>query len=338
MKALTKHKTPLTSTEIGVLWTQYMADTMSLCVEKYSVAKEEDEQARLIYQDTVSLYDSTIAQIRQIFQNEGIPLPMGFTNEDVNLDAPPLYSDIYRLQYCKFTKNLRMAANGLIMAESTRADVRKLFKGYSISTMDLDERVTNLLLERGLYIRAPYITVGEKSEFVHSQTFMGNYFNGGERKLLAMEIGTLFSNIRNNIMGKILLTGFCQVAKSPEVREYMRRGVDISSKHIQIFSELLREEDIPIPMSSDLGVTNSMVAPFSDKLMLYHTTMANQIGLAAYGTATTASMRKDLQACYMRLAAEVGQYTADGANILIENNWLEEPPEAVDHRELSFLQ
>jgi len=50
------------------------------------------------------------------------------------------------------------------------------------------------------------------------------------------------------------------------------------------------------------------------------------------------SQQQDLQVCYMRLAAEIGQYTADGANMLIENNWLEEPPETVDHRELSFLQ
>jgi len=332
----TEHKTSLTSTEIGVLWFQYMVDTMSLCVEKFSAAKEQDDQVRPIYQDALSIMEKTTAQIRQIFQNESIPLPQGFTDDDINLDAPALYSDTYRLQYVKFKVNLRMAANGLAMAESSRSDVRKLYRDLSIATLDLDDRTTSLLLEKGLYIRAPYITVGEKAEFVHGQNFMGSFFDGGERKLLAAEIGTLFSNIRNNIMGKILLTGFSQVAESSNVRKYFNRGVEIANKHVQIFSEFLREEDIPIPMSSDSGVTTSTVAPFSDKLMLFHVVLLNQVGIAAYGTALSASMRKDLQASYMRLVAEIGQYAADGANLLIDKNWMEEPPEAVDHRELGL--
>ena len=333
----TKHKTPLTSTEIGILWFQYMGETMALCLEKFSAAKEQDDQVRQIYQDTVSLIEKTIAQIRQMFQNEGIPLPLGFTDDDVNLDAPALYSSIYYLQYIKFKINLRMAMNGLAMAESTRADVRKLYRDLSIAILELDDRTTNLLLEKGIYIRAPYITVGERSEFVHGQNFMGNFFDGGERKLLAAEIGTLFSNIRNNTMGKILLTGFSQVTKSPDLRRYMNRGVEIANKHIQIFSEFLREEDIPIPMSSDSGVTNSTVAPFSEKLMLYHVSLMCQSGFAAYGTALSLTMRKDLQASYTRLVAEIAQYAADGGNLLIENNWMEEPPDAVDHRELGLV-
>jgi len=246
---VTEHKSPLTSSEIGVLWFQYMGDTMLLCVEKFSAAKERDDQVRSIYQDTISLMEKTTAQISRILLSEGIPLPQGFTDNDVNLDSPALYSDIYHLQYMKFNLNLRMAMTGLAMAESTRADVRKVYHDLSIAILDLDERTTSLLLQKGLYIRAPYITVGERAEFVHSSSFMGSFFGGEERKLLAAEIGTLFSNIRNNTMGKILLTGFSQVALSPNVREYMNRGVEIANKHIDIFTEFLREEDIPTPRS-----------------------------------------------------------------------------------------
>ena len=332
----TEHKTPLTSTEIGILWTQYVGDSMAICMNKVFAAKAQNDQVRIMYQDAISLLEKTNAQVSQIFQNEGIPLPQGFTDDDINLDAPALYSDIYHLQYFKFKMNLRMVVNGLNVAESTRDDIRKFYRDLSIAIMDFNERATNLLLEKGLYIRAPYITVGEKSGYVQGESFMGNFFNSGERKLLAMEVGTLFSNIRNNIMGKILLTGFSQVAESQYVREYMNRGMEIASKHVKFFSEHLREEDIPIPMSSDSSVTNSTVAPFSDKLMLFHVNVLNQIGIAAYGTAMAASMRKDLHACYLRLVAETSLYTVDGANLLIENHWMEEPPEAVDHRELGL--
>jgi len=125
-----EHKAPLTSSEIGILWIQYMGDTMALCLEKFHVAKEQDSQVRTIYQDAVLLMEKTTAQIRQLFQNECIPLTQGFTDADVNLEAPPLYSVIYQLQYFKYEMNLRLMANGHCMGESSRADVRNFYMGF----------------------------------------------------------------------------------------------------------------------------------------------------------------------------------------------------------------
>jgi hypothetical protein len=34
--------------------------------------------------------------------------------------------------------------------------------------------------------------------------------------------------------------------------------------------------------------------------------------------------------------AEVGAFSEDGANLLIQNGWLEEPPQAVDRRKLAM--
>ncbi len=45
---------------------------------------------------------------------------------------------------------------------------------------------------------------------------------------------------------------------------------------------------------------------------------------------------QDLLIDYVRLAAEIGQYTADGAALLIDNNWMEEPPKTVDHQKLGL--
>lgn len=95
----TGHKIRLTSTEIGILWTEYMSSSMAICVNKVHAAQEHDNQVRSIYQDAIGLREKITVQISQIFQNEGIPLPQGFTDDDINLDAPVLYSDIYRLQY-----------------------------------------------------------------------------------------------------------------------------------------------------------------------------------------------------------------------------------------------
>jgi hypothetical protein len=334
----TGHKTPLTSAEIGILWNEYIHDSLSVCVQRYALACEQDEQICSIIKEAISLLEKTLTQISQIFQADGIPIPTGFADKDVSLAAPPLFSSIFRLQYIKFKADLRMPFNGISLARSSRSDIRKLFRDFSIATMNIDDKTTNLLLNRGLYIRPPYVSVSDQIEFVQHRDFMSHFFGDGERKLLAIEIASLFFNIQNNLMGKMLLTGFSQVAQSPDIRRYALRGIEIANKHIDIFSSLLRKEDIPVPAPWDSGVTNSTVAPFSDRLMLQHIVILNQLGITGYAMAMTECLRKDLFADYGRLAAEIGQYLSDGANIMIDNHWMEEPPKAVDHGEIGFLQ
>lgn len=47
------------------------------------------------------------------------------------------------------------------------------------------------------------------------------------------------------------------------------------------------------------------------------------------------SPRRDLGANYIRLTAEISQYAEDGTNIMIENEWLEQPPQATDRDPLA---
>lgn len=56
----TEHKPSLTSAEIGILWNEYLADTISICIEKFHVAKEQDKQARAILQDATSSMEKKV--------------------------------------------------------------------------------------------------------------------------------------------------------------------------------------------------------------------------------------------------------------------------------------
>jgi hypothetical protein len=53
-----------------------------------------------------------------------------------------------------------------------------------------------------------------------------------------------------------------------------------------------------------------------------------EIRLNGYVTALP-SLRHDLSTTIVRFMAELTNYTEDGVNILIDNGWLEEPPQAV---------
>ncbi len=123
---------------------------------------------------------------------------------------------------------------------------------------------------------------------------------------------------------------FSQVAKSEEVRNFLWRGSEMYSKHIEIFQSVLLKEQLPHPKTSDSEITDSIIPPFSDRLMIFHKALFNSTTIGFYGVAIGTCQRADLVAHYIRLVAEMVKYTEDGMNILIKNKWLEEPPLTTD--------
>lgn len=96
--------------------------------------------------------------------------------------------------------------------------------------------------------------------------------------------------------------GFAQAAESKQVREYMMRGKDLTSKHIKIFVDTLLEEDLPAPMRSDSPVTDSTVSPFSDAMMMFNLNMLNATHLGQYGISLGACLRRDVGIDYIALS------------------------------------
>jgi hypothetical protein len=157
---------------------------------------------------------------------------------------------------------------------------------------------------------------------------------GRRRSLIASEIKYLYFNHQRNAIGKAVLLGFGQVAQQKAVVRFFSRGVDMAHKHVQIFSSVLYENDVPAPPTYSDLVTSSTEPPFSDKLMMYLVNSLIQSGYAMYGLALSFSARHDLALHYTRLMMEVGQYADDGAQLMIQNDWMEKPPQAPDRRDL----
>ena len=109
----------------------------------------------------------------------------------------------------------------------------------------------------------------------------------------------------------------------------------MATKHVEVFGSLLTKDDLPSPVTWDAEVTQSTVSPFSDKLMMFHTTALIGIGMGYYGTALSTCLRKDVAAVYIRLTAEIGKYSLDGAKMMIDHGWIEEPPKAANRDELA---
>lgn len=326
----------LTSSEMGCLWINYMSDSMASYVLSYFLEKSQDPEARSILEYACGLSKAHLQTISNIFTKENFPIPHGFTQADVNVDAPPLFSDPFYLMYLKNMSTLGLAAYSLALSQATRDDIREYFKECLNQSAELYDKVVGTMLSKGLLVRPPSISVPEKVKFVERQRFLSNLLGAGnERPLIAIEITHLFTNIEATITVRALLIAFSQVCQSKKVRDSMIRGRDIATKHIDLFAKTLQKNFLPAPMPSDTNVSDSKIAPFSDKLMMFHATLLASSGTGNYGLAMAASPRKDIVADYARLMTELAQYTEDGANIMIENGWLEEPPQADDRTALA---
>jgi hypothetical protein len=328
------HNIGLTSGEIASLWSSYMNDSMSVCVIQYFLEKVEDTEVRPVLEYALSLAQKHIQKVTEIFNKEQYPIPHGFTNEDVNLSTPRLYSDTFMLIYIQNMGKIGMNGYSMALANTFREDVMTFYKECLATSSALFEMASKVMLSKGTMVRAPRISIPSMIDFVKKQSFLTGWF-GERRPLSAVEVGNLFFNIQRNALGRSLLMGFGQVAESKEVREFMARGKEISSKHIEIFGSVLTKNDLPTPSTWDATPTNSITSPFSDKLMMFHVVALIAAGIGHYAAGMATSMRRDLSVHYVRLTAEISAYAEDGANIMIENGWLEQPPLASDREALA---
>ncbi|WHY94430.1 DUF3231 family protein [Neobacillus cucumis] len=324
----------LTAGEIGQLWLQYLNDSSSKCVLTFFLEKVEDIEIKPIIEFAIELSQSHIEKITAILSEEKNVVPYGFSiKEDVDLNAPRLYSDSFVLNFINQMSKVGLTTYAASVGTSVRSDIRSYYMDCLTETMQLYDRSTELLLSKGLFIRSPSLPNLEKVEFVRKQWFMLDVF-GEKRPLVAAEVDSLFANLQRNALGVAALTGFSQVAKDKDVKQFFLKGLEVGNKHIQIFRSKLEESKLPASMGWDSEITNSTSRTFSDKLMMFFTSGLISLSVGYYGTAVSQSPRGDLSAMYNRLSLEIQMYSEDGANIMIKNGWLEQPPMASDRDEL----
>ena len=323
----------LTAAEMTTLWTQYINDTLAACVSKYFIEQVEDEEVRPIIEHTLQIANTNLSIMQDLFTKEEFPIPIGFTDQDVNPKAPKLFSDTFVLMYLRQMSILAMAASSTALGLVSRPDVVIFHRRVLKEGVRMQDLTRELMLKQGTYIRPPFISIPDKVAFVKKQHFLAGFL-GDKRVLTSVEISHLFLNVQTNAIGKALMTGFAQTVQDEEVKQFLVRGKQIAQKHVDIFSNYMKKENLPAPMSWDSGVTDSTSHAFSDKLIMFHVTAMIAAGIGNYGMAMAASPRRDLGFKYASLIPEIALYAEDGANIMIKHGWMEEPPQADDRDQL----
>ena len=320
--------------DVSNLWAPYMNNTMALCVNKYALQTIQDPEINAVFCNALNIAKNIVQKITAIFTQEHFPIPKGFTEEDVHLNAPRLFSDELWLFYLHQMSIHGLTAYSLGITASRRRDVRQFYFETYKESNELYETTLELLQSKGFMERSPTIALPEKIEFAEKQNFLAGWF-GHQRPLNTIEISSLYFNLQKTILTKDLALGFSQAAKIKEIRRFMEEVVQVAAEHIEIFTTILHEGFISSAITWDTHVTDSQIAPFSDKLMIFHCAFLIQTAMAYYGTALSGSMRRDLGLKYSSAIARDVKLAEDCANIMISNGWFEEPPSSVDRRELS---
>jgi hypothetical protein len=322
----------LTSAEMGKLWAIYMGNSMANCILSYYLLHVEDDEIKTLLENARKLTIEFMKIIKEIFEKENFPIPNGFGEQDVNLGAPRLFKDEFYVHYLKYAAKAGLSIYSVGIPLIYRKDVNEFFRYCMESTIDLIDQIKEILMNKGLISKPPFIPVPKKVEFVH-QDFLNGFF-GHIRPLHALEITHFYDNIENNVTSKALILAFAQVAKDEKIRKLFEKGRDMTHTNIERYMQMLHDENLPAPSFLDDLVTTSTFSPFSDKIMLYHKMDMFTMKMRAFGNSVAVNGRHDIGLVYTKSFMKIGRFVEEAARIMIEKGWMEEPPKAADRENI----
>lgn len=327
---------PITSSELATLWMTYQKDKMMITMMDYFLVQIEDSEAKQIVSTYYESIDKLCTEIEQILTNEGAIVPIAFNNSDVRKDAPPLFDNMSEIMFLRIMMKVDLGFNVLHLGMSYRKDIRDFFKRCVIVSQDTYDMCSEYLLKNGVLACPPYVTMPKLVEFIEDKKYTkGIKIFGKKRTLNTIELAHIYQSIESNIFGAQLMTGFAQAAKETEVKDYFIKGKELAKKIISNFTDVLQQSDIQPPSTWVGRATDSRVAPFSDKVMVFCTTLLSGYALGSNALGTSLSMRNDLPLKLFVVMKDTYQYAVEGGKLLIQHKWMEEPPQMEDRSMLT---
>src|SRR3954454_4413134 len=329
-------KLALSSSELGTLWLTYQQKTMVQRMLEYFIEQADDNQAKEIMQDAHMKVINYLEDIKAIFKNEGAVIPIGFKEEEVDIGVPKLYDNMFDIMFFRLISSISMGLHTLHMSMSYRKDIVLLYKELTAFTQSVYDECVDYLQKKDVLPRPPAVSMPKSVEFADGTNYMSGFNLFSEKRALnTVEVAHLYNAIESNIIGMQMITGFAQVANEPEVKKYFIKGKELAKKIVTDYTQLFLQSDIQPPSTWGANATESKIAPFSDKLMMYCTSLLSGFGLGSNALGTAFSLRSDLPLIMVNTAKDVLTYGRDGGKIMAKNGWLEEPPSMQDRNDLT---
>lgn len=323
----------LTSSELGYLWTGYSINEMSKWYLTLFREQAQDEKVKDLYTYALKNANKILKERSELLGAEGYPIPIGFSETDIDVGSPTLFSDRFLLHYLHNGSRLGLEFHSRSLASATRVDVRNYHSNCLTAAIQLNEKVMDTLLEKGVYWRTPTLPAPTYPEYIQKTDYL-NGWQGDKRPLNSMELANHYQNMDLLMIIETLCTGFAQTSDTDEVAELFLKGAKSAKKQYHALGELLEKDELPMPPSFSAEITDSKQRVLSDRIMVTH--VAGLLGslLSQYGFSLGTIMKHDLVKTYSTQIVKAGAFSEKVTRFLIEKEWLEKVPGAISHKNL----
>lgn len=317
----------LTSVEFGALWTTYHKKTMILRILEHLIQHAEDHKAKTLMSGLYEKLEKKVIEMEVIMERAGAAIPTGFTQEDFHENAPALFTNGFDIMFCRILKEISMGMYVLHTTISYRAEIINFYRELTEITHLYYHHFTDYLLKNGFSKLPTTIKLPNSIDFITDTSYMkGTNLLGQKRQLNTVEYGLLYHSEETNLFGMQLMKAFAQCSKDKEAKQYFTKGQQISEEILQGTEKILLENNIPSPTMPGGVLTSSVDAPFSERLMLYCTYLLGGFSIGGQGFSSAFTLRNDIIAKSAIFAKDAFEYTLEGAKLMMEKGWMEEPP------------
>ncbi|MFC7061077.1 DUF3231 family protein [Halobacillus seohaensis] len=314
----------LTAAEIHNLMTSYMTNTMASVVTADVLKKAEDPGVREMLELGLQIANKEVEGAEYFLTSDNRPLPEPFTKRDIQLPNTKYFSDnfVVLLKYKLGQDALNVYA--LSLSSSINPEVCTFYKKLMNETADLVEKCIGLIINSGMHQPLIHIPRDTGLDKVEDQDFLWNSI-GGNRPLSAPEVLQITSNYYSTEVLREIFRSFSKT-KNKELKNHFERGKKLCAKQLEAMQGKLEKDELPQLPTWESEVDTEGEAPFSERLMLFKTSMMAGAAGGRFGTSASATLRKDIGTTFLKLMAETLLFAEDTGNILIKYRMLDEPP------------
>ncbi len=315
----TEARIQLTSTELGTLWMTYRATRATITKCEYMKNKTIDKEAQNIITGYITDAQIVVDKIISVFNNEEVPIPIAFGESDIVREAPPLFDDIFHIMIIRQMMKLNFGHCAMYTTMSYMKEVQDILMTNNDISSKFYIMATNYLLEKGVLAKPPYVTMPKQAEIIKDKNYASgiNLFSD-KRQLDTIEVGFLNEVIQNNIFGMQLMIGFAQASTDNDIKQYFLEGSELAKEIISKVTKVLLESNIQAPSTWAGKVTDSTIAPLSEKLMMFTTSIMSSTAIGVSIVGTPFSMRTDLQMILALISKDILPFAKKGGKLMIE--------------------
>ncbi|WP_167577761.1 DUF3231 family protein [Ammoniphilus sp. YIM 78166] len=315
----------LTAMELANLWGANYVNSLMTQLILYFQNHSKDEEISQVLGEALGYCQRILGETEKFLEQAGHPSPTGFSEGDVDLSGPKIFTDEYCLLMLNTQALYAQTVYGLGISSAYREDVRKFFKHSLDMAVDLFNVSMNLMMAKGLHRPVILSPSPEQASYIENTSFMGKLF-GEERPLSVMETSNLVLNLRGAAVAAAFAKGVIPTVDSPDIRDYLVRGEKLAKEHVQSLQKFLSEEGMATFPTWESETIEVQGSPFSEKMIMAVWTQFVQAAIGRYGTSLATSQRRDLGAQYAKIIGDTSLYGAEGAKIGIKHGILEQIP------------